>query len=79
MNDHNNEIPEMALWGAVFEQAVADVKNHRAAQNRRMAISWFQSDSVGVGSCVWLCALFNLYPDRVRTALNIQHNHQKGE
>lgn len=65
------EIPERGLWAAVMHQAVTDIEVYGTPHERRSAIAWVQSDRAAVGSFLWCCSLFNIYPDRVRSKLGL--------
>jgi len=73
-------IPELKLWEAVLLRAADDLhlkdwkfesKYHllKNARLRREAIAWFKSSRTHVGSFLWICDVFSLHPDIVRSII----------
>lgn len=64
----------LSLWAEVFRLAVQEAKGGNArvdsASARKVvqsrAIAWISSGAKGPGSFLWLCAVFDLDPGRVR-------------
>lgn len=62
------------LWFAVLFQAISDLVPARASENKDsvgvqdQAYKWFHSKRKNVGSFIWICDIFDLDADRMRTA-----------
>ena len=69
---------EKVLWGAVFEQALADLhgstrRNGAGSQRRAEARTWIADrDGKGVGSFPWVCQMLGLDAALLRTALLVE-------
>lgn len=62
---------ERALWAAVLEAAVQDIRRdlYRKDRERDADRAWFGSETVRPGAFVWICELMNLDPDAIRATL----------
>lgn len=66
------------LWASVFMQGIRDyvrppspssIADDEDKMLIRMTETWVWSDRASTGSFLWLCDLFSLSPERVRSAL----------
>lgn len=71
--DAENEIvrkpkrpPELALWAAVFNQALADMRLSITEYDCQLAWDWVDSNCNEPGSFVWICSLFDLDVEQTR-------------
>jgi hypothetical protein len=55
--------PEVSLWVAVLEQAIADLADHR---RREAALLWFRSTRKSIGSFAFVAEALNQCPKRLR-------------
>ncbi|MBC8457979.1 MAG: hypothetical protein H8D67_08295 [Deltaproteobacteria bacterium] len=67
------------LWAAVLIGAIEDVKKLAVTKShdsvsKEEAKAWFQSDSKEIGSFLWICEIFNLDHDCVRTSIAKNYN-----
>ena len=56
-----------ALWYAVFERAVDDLLDD---YERTPAARWFISNSIEIGSFIWICEQLDIDPQVVRKILS---------
>jgi len=72
------EIPCKELWAAVLTQALKDTKEclkvHRKNDqpSQEEVKEWFKSESNEIGSFLWICELFELDPNLIRTHITDQ-------
>ena len=74
--EHTNHIdqystPEHKLWAAVLLQAIHDVHIKESEKYPRYwrndAIGWFKAKLIHVGSFIWICELFDMDAEQVRS------------
>jgi hypothetical protein len=51
-----------SLWASVLEQAVKDARNDAEG-----AWAWLHSEDQGIGSFLWICDIFEISPDLIRS------------
>lgn len=72
--------PEHRLWAAVLANACRDLVNpvnpgpsqYRVQYRReakQKALDWFRSENLHIGSYLWVCAVLDIHPQPLRTAV----------
>lgn len=55
---------ERDLWAAVMMEAIGSL-DAKSKNQRKEAKEWFESESTGVGTFLWVCAALNIPPTSV--------------
>lgn len=66
--------PYLAVWAAVLEVSVNDVKDDARGPERRASRAWLSSNNTQPRSFLWVCDILGADPSRIRKMCRIDNS-----